>query len=160
MTPNLLEKKKFRVITRKKKHHRQLFYQAIVNFVNFIRNRFRQKEYIEKNFWEEDFSRELQLMFSFFSSGLDKLETQLRTFIHIVDEKQVWIKDAIKIISSLNASQNLLVSEVLKLVKLTLTVPAASTVSERSCSTVCRVKSYLRSSMIQDSKFLFSSCYL
>ena len=74
---------------RKKKHHRQLFYQAIVNFVNFIRNRFRQKEYIEKNFGEEDFGRELQRMFSFFSSDLDKLETQLRTLIHIVDERQV-----------------------------------------------------------------------
>ena len=31
----------------------------------------------------------LQRMFSFFSSDLDKLETQLRTLIHIVDEKQV-----------------------------------------------------------------------
>ena len=89
MTPNLLERGKFRVIMRKKKHHCQLFYQAIDTVVNFIRNRFRQKEYIEKDFGEEDFGRELQRMFSFFSSDLDKLETQLRTLIHIVDEKQV-----------------------------------------------------------------------
>ena len=62
----------------------------------------------------------------FFSSDLDKfkLETQLKTLTHIVGEKQVGIKDTIKIISSLNASQKLLVSEVLKLVKLVLTVPA------------------------------------
>ena len=55
-------------------------------------------------------------MFSFFSSDLDKneWETQLKTLIDIVDEKKVGIKDAIKIISSLNASQKLLVSEVLK----------------------------------------------
>ena len=39
--------------------------------------------------------------------------------------------DAIIIISSLNASQRLLVSEVLKLLKLILTVPANNPVSER-----------------------------
>ena len=48
-----------------------------------------------------------------------KLETQLKTLTHIVNEKQVGIKDAITIISPLNASQKQLVSEVLKLVKLT-----------------------------------------
>ena len=84
---------------------------------------------------EEDFGYELQQMTSFFSSDLDKfkLATQLETLIHIVDEKQVGIKDAIKIISLLNASQKLLVSEVLRLVKLILIAPATNAVSERSC---------------------------
>ena len=41
------------------------------------------------------------------------------------------VKDAIAIISSLNASQMLLVSEVLKRLKLILTVPATNAVSER-----------------------------
>ena len=77
---------------------------------------------------DEDFDHELQQMFSFFSSDLHKfkLETQLlKTLTHTVDEKHVAIKDAITIISSLNASEKLLASEVLKLVKLilTLTVP-------------------------------------
>ena len=59
-------------------------------------------------------------MSSFFSSDLHKvqLETQLKTLTHIVDEKQVGIKDTMTIISTLNASQKLLVSEVLKLVKI------------------------------------------
>ena len=52
-----------------------------------------------------------------------KLQTQLKTFIHIVNEKQVAVKDAITTISSLYVSQKLLVSEVLKLVKLILTGP-------------------------------------
>ena len=84
---------------------------------------------------EEDFGYELQQMTSFLSSDLDKfkLATQLETLIHIVDEKQVGIKDAIKIISLLNASQKLLVSEVLRLVKLILIAPATNAVSERSC---------------------------
>ena len=55
-------------------------------------------------------------MSSFFSSYLHKfeLETQLKTLTQIVDEKQAGIKDVITIILSLNASQELLVSEVLK----------------------------------------------
>ena len=79
-----------------------------------------------------------------------KLETQLTTVTHIADEKQVGIKDAIKIISSLNASQKLLLSEVLNLVKLILLVSTTKVVSERSCSTLCRVKTYLRSSKTQE----------
>ena len=49
---------------------------------------------------EEDFDHELQEIFLFFNSGLDefKLETQLKTLAQIVDEKQVEIKDAAKII--------------------------------------------------------------
>ena len=61
-----------------------------------------------KAFHEEDFGHETQQMSSFFSSDLGefKLKTPLKTLIHIVDEKPVGIEDAIKIISSLNASQD------------------------------------------------------
>ena len=61
-----------------------------------------------------------------------KLETQLKTLTHIVDEKQVGITDAMAIISSLNATPNLSVSEPLKLLKLVLTVTATNALSERS----------------------------
>ena len=51
-----------------------------------------------KAFREEDFAHELQHKF--------KLETQLKTLTHNVDEKtKVGIKDAIKIVSSLNTPQ-------------------------------------------------------
>ena len=43
-------------------------------------------------------------------------ESQLKTFILIADEKQVRKKDAIKIISLLNASQKPSVSEVVKFI--------------------------------------------
>ena len=54
--------------------------------------------------------------FRFFSSDLHKfkLETQVKTLAHTVDEKEVGTKDAIAIILSLNASQKLLISGVLK----------------------------------------------
>ena len=51
----------------------------------------------------------------------------------------------------------MLVSEVLKLVKLILTVPAANLVNERSCSTLHRFRFYLRSSITQE---LLSSCLI
>ena len=86
-----------------------------------------------------------------------KLETQLKALTHIVDEKQVGLKDAITIISSLNRFQKLLVSEVLNLVKLILTVPATNAVSETSCSTLRRFKTYLRSSITQE---LLSFCLI
>ena len=110
--------------------------------INCIRDRFQQKDYIEtfqtmenlllKALREEDFGLELQQISSLFGSDLDKfkLETQLTTLIHIIDEKQAALKDAIKIVSSLNPSQKLLVFEVLKLVKLILLVPATNAVSE------------------------------
>ena len=94
-----------------------------------------------------------------FSSDLDKfkLETQIKTFKNIADEKQVGIKEAIKITSSLNASRKLIVSEVLKLVKLILLVPTTNAASEGSRSTLCRAKSFLRSSMTQEP---VSSCLI
>ena len=69
---------------------------------------------------------------------------------NIVDEKQFRTEEAIKIISPLNASWELLVSEVLKLVKLILLVPTTNVASERTHSTFCRVKTYLWSSMAQE----------
>ena len=68
----------------------------------------------------------------------------------VVDEKQVGIKEAMKIILSLNASRKLSESEVLRLVKLILPVTTTNTISVRSCSMLCRFKPYLRSSMTQE----------
>ena len=49
------------------------------------------------NAFLEDFGHELQQMFSIFSNDLHKfkLETQLKTLTHIVNEKQIGIKDGI-----------------------------------------------------------------
>ena len=143
-------------------HYRQIFYKTIDMVTNCICDRFQQKDHVEtfqtmenlllKALLEEDFGLEFQQTFSFFGSDLDKfkLETQLTTLTHIIDEKEVEIKDAIKVTSSLNPSQKMLVSEVLKLVKLILLVPAANAVSEKSCSSLRRDKTYLQSSMTQE----------
>ena len=76
---------------------------------------------------------------------------------NIFDKKEVGKKEAVKVISSLNVSRKLLVSEVFKLVKLILLVPTTNVVSERSSSTLYRIKTYLRSSMTQEP---VSSCLI
>ena len=80
-------------------HYRETFYQTINMVTNCIRDRFQQKDYVEafqtmenlllKALREEDFGLELQQISSFFGSDLDKfkLETQLTTLTHIIDEK-------------------------------------------------------------------------
>ena len=78
--------------------------------VNCIRNRFQQKDKIKT---------------------FQTMEILLLKALREEDFGQV----AIKIISSLNASQKLVVSDVLKLVKLILTAHATNAVSESSCST-------------------------
>ena len=97
------------------------------------------KNVVWRRFWSGTLAISL-----LFSNDLDKfkLETQIKAFKNIVDEKQVGIKEAIKFFSSLNASQKLLVSEVLKLVKPILLAPTTNVVSERSRSTLCRVCIY------------------
>ena len=118
-------------------HYRQSFYSGEVLLCNFSDN---GKTAFKSVAWRRFWSWTLAI-FLLYSNDLDKfkLETQIKTFKNIVDEKQVGIKEAIKIISSLNASRILLVSEVLKLVKLILLVPTTNAVSERSRSTLCRV---------------------
>ena len=76
---------------------------------------------------------------------------------NIVDEKQFGTNEAIKIILPLNASRKLLVYEVLKLVKLILLVPTTNVASERSRSTLCRVETYLWSTVTQEP---VSSCLI
>ena len=93
----------------------------------------------------KNFSKYLRFLAQF------KLETQLKILTHIVDENRVGIKDAITIISSLNTFQKLLVSEVLKLVRLMLTVPANLAQIQNLPATIYDSRT---------SKFLFNSCNL
>ena len=69
---------------------------------------------------------------------------------YIADKKEIEIKGAVQIFSSLNGPQTLLVSKVLKIFKLIWLAPATNAVSERLCSTLYRVKAYLLQSIFQD----------
>ena len=166
MTQNYLKKGKFRVIMRKEKLLQKLYLQLRSTTAKFLSQ---QKYYIEtlqaieilllEALRDEDFGHKLQQYLCFLGVIYVKfkLETLIKALENIVDKKRVGIKEAIKIISSLNASRKLLVAELLKLIKLILLVPTTNAVSKRSRKTLCRVKIYLRSSMTQE---LVSSCLI
>ena len=130
-------------------HNRQNFHWAeMLSWKSSGKGKTAFKSVAWRRFWSWTLA-----IFLLYSNDLDKfkLETQIKTFKNIVDEKQVGIKEAIKIISSLNASRKLLVlnasrmllvSEVLKLVKLILLVPTTNAVSERSRLMLSRVCIY------------------
>ena len=77
----------------------KFYIKQLICFFNCIRDRFQQNHYIEtlqtmerrlvKVLREEDLSHKLQQISSFYSSDLNKLklETQLKTLTHLVDEK-------------------------------------------------------------------------
>ena len=137
MTQNYL-KKEFRVITRKEKLLSNLYLQlssAIFFSAKILhRNSSGNGNTAFKNIaWRRLWSWTLAISSPFSSDlGKFKLETKIKTLKNIVDKKQVGIKEAIKIIPSLYASRKLLVSEVLKLIKLILLVSTTNAVSERS----------------------------
>ena len=110
-----------------------------------------QKYYIEtlqameilllKALREEDFGHELQQYLRFLA--MSQINLNQRPKKNIVDEKQFGTKKATNIISPLNASRKLLVSEVLKLVKLILLAPTINAAIGRQRSMLCGVKTYL-----------------
>ena len=60
------------------------------------------------------------------------------------------MSEIIDFYKSLTPAQQLLLSEVCKLFKLLLVMPATNATSERSFSPLCRIKSYLHSTMNQE----------
>ena len=58
------------------------------------------------------------------------------------------VKDIIDFFQKLESPEKLLLSEVIKVVKILLVMPATNAISERSFSVLKRVKTYLRSTTI------------
>ena len=83
--------------------------------------------------------------------NMDKLETQLYLFLGIAEGKNysaadMNIMDIIKLMQSLTPEREF-ISEVTYLVKLILLAPATNAVSERSFSSLKRLKAYMRSTI-------------
>ena len=95
------EKAPVEFVSKVEKYCQLFFYQTIEIVVNCIFNRFQQKDHIEtlqkmeilllKALRDEDFDHELHQMSQFHSSDLHKfkLETQLKTLIHIDDDNKL-----------------------------------------------------------------------
>ena len=90
------------------------------------------------NFYKDDFDKH-------------KLETQLCSLPGTFEDKEVTdIHMVVKKFQKMSAGMRAHFSEVVILIKLLLIAPATNAVSERSCSTLRRIKTYLRTTMTQN----------
>ena len=89
------------------------------------------------NFYGDDFNR-------------SRLETQLSTLgtaFHSENNNVINASTVINYLQKLSMEQKLFFSEIVTLAKLILVAPTTKAVSERSCSTMRRIKTYLRTTM-------------
>ena len=142
-------------------HYRRYYFEAIDLVTHAIDERFDQPGYaIYRNLEEvlikaannDDYTAELQEVIAFYGSDLkaDELSTQLSIFTtkftsEHQTSKKATLGDVVKFMRSLTVGQRIFFSEVCNVVRLILVLPATNAVSERSFSTMRRIKSYLRS---------------
>ena len=104
---------------------------------------------------QKDYSIELSEVVSFCKDyiNLYDLQGQLQIFATSInaqaDNKPFTLQDTLTYLRSLSSVQRDFFSQVLLLARLILLIPATNAVSERSFSTMRRIKSYLRSTMLQ-----------
>ena len=139
------------------KYFKQIYYNAIDCIVSTIRERFNQdgfQKYVLLENLLHSYLEELQSVCNFYKDDLNKglLDTQLRILQTIKPEDQRSItsfKDVWKFFQKMSKGQRTLFSEVIKVLKLILVMPATNASSERSFSALRRIKTYLRNTMSQ-----------
>ena len=150
-----------------KSYYRQHYFEAIDLAINCIQGRFQQPGYqIYSNLEQlllkasqgQDYASEFEHTCSFYKDDFDSdmLHAQLQVFTSECQRQQkdtgipfTTVFDIKDFFCTLTDSQKSLLSEVCKVVKLILIMPASNATSERSFSALRRVKSYLRSTMCQ-----------
>lgn len=96
---------------------------------------------IVTNFYKDDFNEaSLKVQLKLFTSGYSQAEKS----------SQPSLCEVVEYMKSLSPAMQSGISEVVKLLKLILVMPAMNAVSERSASALRRVKTYLRTTMHQD----------
>ena len=131
--------------------------------IGFIKKRFKQNDYttyyskLESlllcSAKGESCEELLSFVCNFYKDDFDKhkLETQLCSLPGIFEDKEVTdIHMVVKKFQKMSAGMRAHFSEVVILIKLLLIAPATNAVSERSCSTLRRIKTYLRTTMTQN----------
>ena len=99
---------------------------------------------------------QLELMFDFCKDDFDisqlkvQLETFATNFCKEADTTKVTVYDVRQYFVSLSPEKKLLMSQVCRLLQLTLVMPATNATSERSFSALRRVKNYSRTTMLQE----------
>ena len=127
-----------------------------------IEDRFKQPGYLIYQNLEElitkaannsDYTTELKEVLSFYSNDFDatKLSTQLEVLsASFTTDEHTSLKDVLTFLRTLSTGQRSLFNQVCKVANIILVMPATNAASERTFSTMKRVKSYLRSTMGQE----------
>ena len=142
-------------------HYRVAYFEALDLIVLCIEDHFNQPGYktyckvqtlLLKAAASEPYENELQFILSFYGTDFDVL--LLPTHLQILSQNfqadcEVTLSSIFTFFRSCSPAQLELMSEVSKLVKLLLVMPATNAGSERAFSALRRVKTYLRSTMCQ-----------
>ena len=121
-------------------YFKPIYYEALDLIINCIKSRFNQPGYkvycqlqqlLFKSAKGEDYQKELQFVRSFYGAAFsDQLECQLQTFTYLCHEKPSELGDIVSHLRRFSPALKGLLSEVYKLLRLTLVLPVTNPVSE------------------------------
>ena len=144
-------------------YYRRQYFEVLDLAATSIKSRFDQPGYamyskletvLLKGATQQDFSSEVEDVVSLYKDDVDKAEltTQLEIMGATLEKEEKSIKtthELIHYLQSLTSGQRSLLSQVCKVARLLLVLPATNATSEQSFSTLRRLKSYLRNTMCQ-----------
>ena len=143
-----------------KDYYRQIYFEAMDHIVQAITDRFDQEDFVVyldteqlllKCVRGEDYQREVKLVSEFYSGEIHEANLQCQLIFECDGKKEEAIlSDVLLYMREMTNRGRLLLSEVVKVLKLVLVMPATNSTSEGSFSTLRRIKTYIRSTMRQD----------
>ena len=139
-------------------HYRRIYFEALDLIVSSIKSRFEQQGY--QNYRHlllnvarhREYRPDFDFVTQFYGNDLSPalLDAQLQVFATKFEENsEPSLLDIMEELKKFTAAEKELLNEVCTLFKLILVMPATNAVSERSFSTLRRIKTYLRSTMSQ-----------
>ena len=140
-------------------HYRVIYFEAMDLIIQCIDDRFDQPGYkmysgletlLLKGSKQLDYQDELHLVKSLYDKDLNyqNLEIQFQTIAPSVKD-DLSLGGIVNYLKTLSSAARSIYSEIVTLVELILVMPATNATSERSFSALCRIKSYLRTTMSQ-----------
>lgn len=144
---------------------RRKYFEALDLIIECIKDRFHQEDFqmyarceqlLVQAARKEDYSVELELITNFYGDDFnrDLLDTQLKTLPFVFSAPDVasakTFHDVYERVKKLSKGSKHLISEVIKVLKLIIVMPATNAVSERSFSAMRRLYTYLRTNMSQN----------
>lgn len=142
-------------------YYRRIYNESLDHIVNVIKDRFDQQDFLtyvnlENLFIKaakgDEFSQEITSVLKSYGKDFDKnrIQVQLETLPEYCKNinDTVCIRSIVSVLRRFEVKYHL--SEVVKLAKLILVMPATNATSERTFSLMKLIKTYLRSTMMQD----------